>query len=626
MTGIRKSIWIFFHRNEDIDQVKETLLLCCLNKKTRDKTFFVNFDLNFNKLLTARQDAESYEWFLLDFLLYLDEDSLSNEFLRDLCSHNQNELTQNQSLVNLEFQIGSKDSIKRLIERDSIDLLDLPIQFVLEKNEQEANDLLKHIIEKKDDIKSRELKNKFLLHDTIINLVESKWFPIPFLTYWLNLIIYLVFLVFYSINIATFTEFKIVNKNKNIQTNDTSVSKIVSLVFLSILCLLEIIKVIIFCYFHFKNDTNTKKICRILNGIRKIKLLKIIEIVTFPLCIVALDHDLCSNEIEIISSFYSVTILASYFIFVKRLDKVHKLGPYVKVFGKIIEKSLPLLFILAIIIIGFSLSFKNRSTYYLKTNYNETQTLMSRFNGTLEFNLIQLLTFMTGGLQTENMGIEEGHLYNLVNFLIYLVFIFFMTILFLNMFTGISIDQVQDLIKNAEGETAEEKIKYILVFDSNCAFKKVKCCLEKCFGCIYECFKNCKCFEICKCFESDKQVLAKEKSFTLENLNNKLDVLGEKLEKLQRSSKKNNEIVLQKPFLLTKNERAKVLQNYNKNAENEIDLRENEEITILSHNDGINWIGLKINIQVGFFPRKNVQLISNEDNQQESNIIDTHPF
>lgn len=99
-----------------------------------------------------------------------------------------------------------------------------------------------------------------------------------------------------------------------------------------------------------------------------------------------------------------------------------------------------------------------------------------------------------------------------------------MTILFLNMFTGISIDQVQDLIKNAQAETIEAKIKYILVFDKIlspiCEFKRLK-----------ECTNN------CECFKTEKKVLAKGKSVTLENLNNKLDSLNEKIEKLQRSSK-----------------------------------------------------------------------------------------
>jgi mannose-6-phosphate isomerase-like protein (cupin superfamily) len=41
-----------------------------LNKKTRNKSFFDEFNTNFTKL-------ERYEWFLLDFLLYMDEESLS---------------------------------------------------------------------------------------------------------------------------------------------------------------------------------------------------------------------------------------------------------------------------------------------------------------------------------------------------------------------------------------------------------------------------------------------------------------------------------------------------------------------------------------------------------------------
>ena len=59
------------------------------------------------------------------------------------------------------------------------------------------------------------------------------------------------------------------------------------------------------------------------------------------------------------------------------------------------------------------------------------------------------------------MGIQELNWYSSVNFLIYGLFIFIMTILFINIFTGISIDEIQRLIQHSEAHIQSRKIDYV---------------------------------------------------------------------------------------------------------------------------------------------------------------------
>ena len=74
------------------------------------------------------------------------------------------------------------------------------------------------------------------------------------------------------------------------------------------------------------------------------------EFINFPLCIFSLFYDIYGPSIEVKSSFYTITILVSYYIFVKRLDKISfmNIGAKINVIGKIIKKSIPITFLLLV--------------------------------------------------------------------------------------------------------------------------------------------------------------------------------------------------------------------------------------------------------------------------------------
>ena len=191
-----------------------------------------------------------------------------------------------------------------------------------------------------------------------------------------------------------------------------------------------------------------------------------VELVMFPLCVVALFCDLVSIDIHLKSSLYSISILFAYFIFTARLDKIPKIGVYIDVIAKILRKSLTILVFLLIALVAFILAFRNRSRFYEYENRETNgENQMSYFNKNFEFNLFQLTAFSLGGLSTENMGIEIIKGNTLVNYLIYGCFIFFMPIMFLNIFQSISIGEVQNLFENSEANEVRTKIEYVLLFE-----------------------------------------------------------------------------------------------------------------------------------------------------------------
>ena len=128
--------------------------------------------------------------------------------------------------------------------------------------------------------------------------------------------------------------------------------------------------------------------------------------------------------------------------------------------------------------VGFLLSFRNRSTYYGESMESDP---MTAFNGTFEFTFFQMLTFTVGQIVTDNMGIDSLAGSNLVNFLIYGCFIFIMPILFFNTFTGIAINETEKLLEKAEAENISIKIDYVFKIENileKLSFKYIKICIE----------------------------------------------------------------------------------------------------------------------------------------------------
>ena len=134
---------------------------------------------------------------------------------------------------------------------------------------------------------------------------------------------------------------------------------------------------------------------------------------------------------------------------------------------------------------GFFLSFKNRSNYFSNL-IEKNQTLNSNneinaFEGDFAFNFYTILTMLAGQITTTGMGINELNQNTIIDFIIFGIFIFIIPILFINIFTGISIDEIRKLIDNSKNEIIIAKIDYVYKLETHKIFnsKTVKTLLDR---------------------------------------------------------------------------------------------------------------------------------------------------
>ncbi|CAF0793983.1 unnamed protein product [Brachionus calyciflorus] len=290
---------------------------------------------------------------------------------------------------------------------------------------------------------SKKLNPDLIRHEKIDEILHAKWKLIPRFIYYFNLITYTIFLIFYSIKTEIYKyEFE-------------SVTTFVPLVLLIYLLILELIQLI--------DSLISKNILIYLTSFKNI-----FELSNFSMCIAALFLE--KNDWQ--NALYSITLIFSYCILVFRLNKAWKLGIYVDVIGNIIRKSLGLLIVVLIFLIGFLLSFRNRSQ-----PFSENDNPIEFFNSTFELSFFKILTMGVGSLSTDDMGVENINGLGFINCAIYATFIVIMPVLLINIFTGISIDEVQKLIENSEVQMIINKIEYVIKLDGIYAKFKNSSCL-----------------------------------------------------------------------------------------------------------------------------------------------------
>lgn len=284
------------------------------------------------------------------------------------------------------------------------------IETILDLSNENENNFIQLLINDNNNILKliNESRDSLLLrHETTQRLLNYKWKYIPRFIYYSNLLMYLFFLISYSL--------MGINKEWELTT------RIFSSILLAYLILIQIM--------------NLKSISNLFEFI--IQIIFAIQL-----------SRIANNEL------YSITILFSYFILIKRLNNFNGFGAFINVLINITKKSIPLFMLTFICLIGFLFAFKNRS------KLNEMP--MSHFNVTYSESLVKLLNMFLGDLETNEMGINELG----INFLLYGFFIILMPILFINIFTGISIDEIQKIIENSEAENISYRIEYVNKIES----------------------------------------------------------------------------------------------------------------------------------------------------------------
>ncbi|CAF0878346.1 unnamed protein product [Brachionus calyciflorus] len=283
--------------------------------------------------------------------------------------------------------------------------------------------------------------NKFLLHTTVKKILDKRWESVPRLFYYFNLILYLIFILFFSIYLELF---KYMDRNESLITASLVISTVIGIYFY----IIELIELI--------DSFVTRNIIIYITTLRNV-----LELTHLPILFVSLFLPEKSS-FDLKSSFLACSIFQSYIVLLIKMNKFWLIGSYVNVFGNVIKRSLRLIIILFICMIGFLLAFRTRTVNYQGQIADEN--LVVYLNSSFELSLYRLMIMTIGNVGTDDMGIDRIN-DNLINFFVYLLFIFLMPILFLNIFTGISIDEIKNLIENCDAENISNKIEYTKKFD-----------------------------------------------------------------------------------------------------------------------------------------------------------------
>ena len=288
---------------------------------------------------------------------------------------------------------------------------------------KENNDILKLI-------SKNPIKDSIMQHETTKILIENKWNYLPKFHYYLNLIIYLTFLTFYSINIELF-------KTKLSKQSDVkpleSTSNIISIILIFYFFLIDFINLIDF-FFSMEKTVITK--------------LFVIEFINKSLCLTAL---FLNDEYYLKSSFYSLTILIAYFQLFFRLKMLSLMGigKLISLFSLIIKRYLKVILLIFILYLGFLISFRNQS----KIGENSSNSLFNQTS--FELSLFKLIN-----IDLYQLGLSDSiDKYNSVNYILFSCFLLFILLIIFFILNGVKIQE------NWETIFLINKIEYIYLYE-----------------------------------------------------------------------------------------------------------------------------------------------------------------
>lgn len=282
-----------------------------------------------------------------------------------------------------------------------------------------SNHLLYYVVSSK--------QSKLIQHETTTEFLELKWKHLPRMVYHFHLWLYIVFVISYTINLECLNE-----QESLVYT----ISLYVALVTVCILLFEEIVQILISGLLHV--DREYKKCTFVQSSIYSYSnsFPNMLEIIVYPSCLASL----LITSLELKLYIYSFVILFVYAILILRLEKFKVIGIYVTVFKNILRRSIKVVPLILFVSLAFLFSFRISS---LKETGDEEKL----FNGSIALSFIRLMTLNLGNYENHKMGLDTDiGISNWPEYVIYTVFLFIIPILIINIFIGISVDEMRKLI------------------------------------------------------------------------------------------------------------------------------------------------------------------------------------
>ena len=385
--------------------------------------------------------------------LHAFDDSATNEKLLVLPQEIKDSLmSQENPQLNILFEKKMYDVI--LIILDNCKNED---NYNFEKLDPPLKDIKKHPLM----LMAQSGQETLLKHPTVQKLLGLKWRFLPRITFYSNILFYLVFLVIftvYSLKLSNHINqnYKKIfnNSNSSVNTNqnfkmhknfsfliknmygsydefdDVSIKSFLS-IFLLIIIVLSLAKnllqgLLIDCLAYFNSIEN------------------IFEIATYILAMISI----LSNDFSTKLTCGSVAILLSFIVFTFLIQKLKGFGLYVLAFRRTLHNSAKFFPIFLIVFIGFNLSFRL-----------QTQFAISNKNVTEGGLILKTFIMVLGGIETGELGLAEN---TIVNFIIYFLFISIICVILVNLFVGIAVGEITTVLDEADVQQISMRIIFVL--------------------------------------------------------------------------------------------------------------------------------------------------------------------
>jgi ankyrin repeat protein len=290
-------------------------------------------------------------------------------------------------------------------------------------------------------------QEQLLVHKTTANLLRLKW-KIPRLIYLFNLLFHLAFLVLFSIyamELVDISKLQVNSNSSDLDNNTNSVYYPYLIAILSFISFTMILELILFGWFSYFSSPETW--------------LEITYVVFAFLSVTTLVnlHDKIS--------FCSISLIFTYLHYAFLINKLRFFGIYILAFRGTLKNSFKFFPLFILIYLGFFFSFR------VRTGISD----LTYFNDTTSGSFIAGLTLMMGNYNNEQMGFDTSA----INFLLYAFFIIIVSIIILNLFVGIAVGEITQLLAAANVQQISMRIIFVLQVQSALKFTRISNCSRK---------------------------------------------------------------------------------------------------------------------------------------------------
>lgn len=193
------------------------------------------------------------------------------------------------------------------------------------------------------------------------------------------------------------------------------------------------------------------------------------ELINMALCITAIGLPI-HYSINQKTSFWSFSIAYAYINLVFRFEATQLFGSVSYAFRKIMLKSIRVVPIVISLCLGFSFAFNVRSRFITEPGEEYDEYEMHPFGKFVSTNIINISLMFMGNIEIEEMGLGKNGSTGstFINYLLTDAFIFIMCLFLFNLFIGIAVGEVNDMVK--KGETHLLKVRFDMMHQNQSLF------------------------------------------------------------------------------------------------------------------------------------------------------------